>query len=258
VTDLTGKDSHPRLVIFDMDGTLVDVTKQHVEGHRVALRTVYGIEGEPDHRVHQGNTQPNILRMMCRREGVPSSVVETHLPRALQVLSDTTIALLDGDLRSCVLPGAVDLLDALVQGGHALALVTGCISSTALFVLERAGLLDYFPLCVFGDEGEERLDLLQLAVSRAVPAHKLGGNWDVPDGLAVIGDAPRDIQAGRALGARVVAVATGQHPLESLARYNPDALLPSLADRRAALGAILGSGADAGDDRLCPGIEDRG
>ena len=255
---MNAKDSRPRLVIFDMDGTLVDVTKRHVEGHRVALRTVYGIECQPDHRVHQGNTQPNILRMMCRREGVLSSAVETHLPRALQILSETTIALLDGDIRSCVLPGAVDLLDALVQGGHPLALVTGCISRTALFILERAGLSRYFPVCVFGDEGDERLDLLHLAVSRAVAAHELEGNWDVPNGLAVIGDAPRDIQAGRALGARVVAVATGHHGLESLARCNPDALLRSLADRHAALGAILGSAPDAGNDRLCPGIEERG
>ena len=168
------------------------------------------------------------------------------------------IALLDGDIRSCVLPGAVDLLDALVQGGHALALVTGCISRTALFILEHAGLSRYFPVCVFGDEGDERLDLLHLAVSRAVAAHELEGNWDVPNGLAVSGDAPRDIQAGRALGARVVAVATGHHGLESLARYNPDALLRSLADLQAALGAILGSAPDAGNDRPCPGIEERG
>jgi len=223
-----------------MDRTLVGVSNQCIEAYHIALRTIYGIEGEPDLQKHSGHTQPNIIRMICRDRGLPPDVIEARLAEAARVLSDTSIALLDDDLRSAALPGAVDLLDTLKQSGHALALVTGTVSTTARVVLERTGLQRYFPVCAFGDEGNERVDLLHLAVSRAVRTYGLESDHDDQSRLVVIGDAPRDIQAGKALGARVVSVATGCHTPDMLARHNPNVILPNLKDRQAALDAILG------------------
>jgi phosphoglycolate phosphatase-like HAD superfamily hydrolase len=59
------------------------------------------------------------------------------------------------------------------------------------------------------------------------------------NGLVVVGDAVRDIQAGKAVGARVVAVATGAHAPDVLAQHDPDVVLSNLEDVQAALDAIV-------------------
>jgi phosphoglycolate phosphatase len=227
-----------RLIVFDMDRTLVDFTKWYVKAYRIAVREAYGIEGEPDLNRAPGNTQANIIRMICLEAGLDHETTEASLAKATRILATTILSLLEDDLRFGILPGAEELLRALTGQGHALALVTGTISEVARVVLSRTELERYFPVCACGDEEEDREELLQLAIRRA---HEAYGLYAASDRLVVVGDAPRDIQAGRAVGARVVAVATGHHTEPVLAAYEPDVVLPDLRDRNAALAAILGS-----------------
>jgi len=236
---VSSRNQDPKLVLFDMDGTLINISYAHREAVRIAVRTVYGldIEGELDPQTHQGNTQLNIMRAIGRGMGLSPEVVEAHLTEAVKVQAETSIAILDDDLRTAILPGVVPLLETLQKGGHALGLVTGTVSAITSVVLERTGLQRYFPVYACGDEGSERVDLLHLAINRA--AHTYGFEPG-RNGLVVVGDAVRDIQAGKALGARVVAVATGAHPLDALLQHDPDVALPDFKDLRVALDAILG------------------
>jgi phosphoglycolate phosphatase len=235
------RSQHRKLVLFDMDGTLINIGYAHREAVQFAVRTVYGVEITRvlDRQTHQGNTQVNIMRAIGEMMGVDAKVIEARLAHAMKVQAEATIALLDDDLRSAILPGVVPLLETLQQAGHALGLVTGTVRPVTSVALERTGLQRYFPVCACGDEGNERVDLLHLATDRAARAYgmELGRN-----GLVVVGDAVRDIQAGKALGARVVAVATGFHPPDVLAQHDPDAVLSDLQDTEAALDAILGPG----------------
>lgn len=230
--------SHRGLVIFDMDKTLVDVSRHHVAAYRATLQTVFGVDGEPDYRVHPGNMQPYIMRAICLENGVPERIIDERLDAAMDGLAADMRARLDTDLTGDILPGVVPLLKQLRRRHYALALATGTISRTAAIVLDRTGLGDYFPARAFGNEVEDRESLLRLAAQRASQAHGLALEPGGRPPLVVVGDAPRDIQAGRAVGARVIAVATGYHSLEHLSALNPDVLLPSLADWRAALGHI--------------------
>jgi len=227
-----------RLIIFDMDRTLVDFTKRYISAYRIAVREAYGIEGEPDLDRAPGNTQANIIRMICLEAGLDRETIEAGLKEATTVLATTILSLLEDDLRFGILPGAEELLGVLTSQGQALALVTGTISQIARVVLFRTGLERFFPVCACGDEEEDREELLQLAIRRAHAAYRLDA---ASDNLVVVGDAPRDIEAGKAVGARVVAVATGHHTVSVLAAYEPDVILPDLRDHRAALEAILGS-----------------
>jgi phosphoglycolate phosphatase len=229
----------PLLVLFDMDGTLINIGYAHREAVRFAVRTVYGLEVDRDldPGIHQGNTQPNIMRAIGSLMGLSPQVIEAHLDEAMKVQSQTTIAILDDDLRREVLPGVVPLLETLQEADHALGLVTGTVGPTTGVILERTGLQRYFPLLACGDEGSERVDLLHLAISLAARTY----GWEPGrSDLVVVGDAVRDIEAGKAVGARVVAVATGAHPSNVLARHDPDVVLPNLEDVQAALDAIVG------------------
>ena len=232
----SGDEQH-RLIIFDMDRTLIDISHVYVKAYRVAVREVYGIEGEPDFQRAPGHTQSNIIRMICRDRGVSDESIEAGLAQALAVLSSTTISLLDDDLRSGILPGAEQLLQALTCRGHALILVTGTVREITTVVLSRTGLDRFFPVCVCGDEADRRVELVQLAVRRA---RVLFGLDAAPGNLVVVGDAPRDIEAGKAVGARAVGVATGHHNADVLAACEADVVLPDFRDAQTAVAAVLG------------------
>jgi len=228
-----------KLVLFDMDGTLVDIGHVHREAVFSAVKDVFGAELERDlaPHVHQGNTQHNILRIAGRAMGLEPEWVEAHLDDAIQRQVEVSISILDRDLKHVILPGVVALLTTLRDAGHVLGLVTGTVSGVANAVLERTGLGCFFVVRACGDEGSDRLELLQLAIDRAVHASA----WEPGGDLVVVGDAVRDIEAAKQLTARVVSVATGMTPIEELRRYAPDALLASFQDVEAAAGAIVGT-----------------
>jgi phosphoglycolate phosphatase len=230
--------SRTRLILFDMDYTLVSVGRQHHEGYRVALGEVYGIDGRPDSQLHQGNTQPNIIRSICQDHGLSRDVIEAGLAQSLRRLSDITISLLDQDLRSAVLPGVVGLLDTLEASGQLLGVVTGRAEAAARVILERSALLRYFSVGAYGDEGDQREDIVRLAIKRATKLHNFKREHCC---LVVVGDAPRDLHAARALSARTVAVASGHHTMAELAQCRPDAILSDFQDQQVALDAILGN-----------------
>jgi phosphoglycolate phosphatase-like HAD superfamily hydrolase len=223
-----------------MDGTLVDIGHVHREAVFAAVRDVFGAELQQDlaPHVHQGNTQHNILRAAGQAMGLDAEWVEAHLDEAIQRQVELSISILDRDLQHVVLPGVVALLTKLQDGEHVLGLVTGTVSGVTNAVLERTGLGRFFAVRVCGDEGPDRLALLQLAIDRA---GQISG-WVPANGkLVVVGDAVRDIEAAKEFGARVVAVATGITPMDELQRHAPDALLASFEDVIAAAQAIEGA-----------------
>jgi phosphoglycolate phosphatase-like HAD superfamily hydrolase len=226
-----------RLVVFDLDNTLVDVSSVHREGYHAALRRVYGLDGATFRKTYKGNPQPVTLRSMCEEQGVPPDVIEARLPDAVRVLSEVTVSQLKEDLVPARLPGVQALLEALETESCVLGLVTGTVSGTGRAILQRAELDGYFGVTVFGDEAMSRPALMALAMEKAETVFPKDQG---PGRPAVIGDSPRDIRAGRAVGGWVVAVATGAHPSDSLAEYDPDHVLEDFSDTEAALKAILG------------------
>jgi phosphoglycolate phosphatase-like HAD superfamily hydrolase len=230
--------THRKLVLFDMDGTLVNVSRWHWTVFVRTMLAVYGFDPTEyyERGVHAGDTQANMIRAVCQRAGLEETLIEKRLPEAVATLAAMAVEVLPADLRAHVLPGVVPLLDALQGGGQALGLVTGALCRTTEAILERTDLWRFFPVRACGDEATERRELVQLAIERARQTYGLGK--DEID-VVVLGDAPLDIQAGQAVGAKVVAVATGSHTEQMLADCRPQAVLASLEDWPKALQAIL-------------------
>ncbi len=238
MSDAQHRKANTRLILFDMDGTLVMVSKCYREGVVQALQTVYGVEpAESEKGQHSGNSQRNILRFHLQRRGVRPEVAEAGLDEAMSIWNRVTIEGLDRDLSWAVLPGIPDLLCALEARGERMALVTGTLGPMARTVLERAGLARFFPVQACGDEVEDRLQLLQLGIKRAAIAYDMAMSDFAP--IVAIGDGTRDIEAARAVGARVVSVATGFHDLDTLRALKPDAAFADFQDWQQALDAIL-------------------
>ena len=192
-----------------------------------ALHTTFGIDGSLDNIEFSGRTDLWIMRRIFARFGLPAT------PENFARYFDGYAAALPAELghpSACVLPGVAGLLAAAASGGFAQGLLTGNLRRTAALKLGFHGLWERFPFGAFADDSEHRNELGPHALRRA----REHTGWDfAASAVWVIGDTPHDIACGRAVGARTLAVATGQHTLAELAAHEPTALLPDLADAAA-------------------------
>ena len=118
-----------------------------------------------------------------------------------------------------------------------LALLTGNLVRGAEIKLSHYGVWDYFEFGAFADDHHDRNELPKFACARALETH---GEEFPPERVFVIGDTPRDIECGKAIGARTVAIATGNYSRAQLSDYNPDFLLDDLSDTDAVIAVLLG------------------
>jgi phosphoglycolate phosphatase-like HAD superfamily hydrolase len=134
-------------------------------------------------------------------------------------------------------PGVRELLERLNKLDSVLVgLLTGNILRGAQLKLRRWNLEPYFRFGAFGDDHEDRTVLAQIALdkARALLGRPIGGAQ-----TTVVGDTPRDVECARAIGARVVVVATGQVDRAELTASEPDVLLDSFENHDAALRAMF-------------------
>lgn len=137
-----------------------------------------------------------------------------------EILSETQIE---------ICPGVVPFLHGLQAAPRppSLGLLTGNIRLGAEIKLRRAGLWKYFEVGAFADDAEDRDHIAAIARDRSV---KFLGETILPDEVVVIGDTPLDIRCARAIGARVLAVATGGEDLPGLISHHPDWAVRSLME----------------------------
>lgn len=227
-----------KLVLFDIDGTLLlsDGAGRRALHH--ALRESFGTIGPADYWF-DGKTDPQIVRELMRHEGFSDPEIEGRLPRTLATYVERLrIELADPGHEAFTLPGIPDLLDALeAREDVVLGLLTGNVAEGARAKLARVGIaFDRFALGAFGSDHEVRPRLPAIAQQRCREALEV----DVPgDRIVVIGDTPADLTCGAAVGARAIGVATGRYSVAELARYQPHAVFPDLADTRAVVASIL-------------------
>lgn len=202
-----------RLILFDLDHTLVDLLGFQERAHARMFQEVFSIPGRLTDIAFSGKTTPNILREVCALHGLPSEQVEAKLPEAMEVLSRRLFEETGSDLSGAVLPGVRPLLDCLTAREHLLGILTGNPPEMGARVLAATGLRRYFRLFTFGTEARERAELVRLSLLKATQEFQFNGDGRA---VAVVGDSIHDIACANPLGALTVAVATGMHSLEEL------------------------------------------
>ena len=226
-----------KLVLFDIDGTLLWTDGAGRRAIHDALREVFGTVGPSDYWF-DGKTDRQIVRDLMRLEGFDDAVIDERLPQVLALYVEG----LHRELKSPAhpprtLPGVPELLDALDGApGIVLGLLTGNIAEGADAKL-RAASIDpsRFRIGAFGSDHELRPELPAIAHKRANEMMSLDLRGDA---VVVIGDTPADIQCGRALGARAIGVATGRYSVEQLMEHGPVAVFEDLSDTDAVVAAI--------------------
>lgn len=215
-----------KLIIFDIDGTLLLTGGTGRIAFERAFQELYGIENSWGQVIPDGKTDQMIF----------GEIFERHMGRAAELTEmqqifssyarhfETEIPVTPGFR---IMPGIPDLLKHLSGLSHlTLGIATGNIEDVSRFKLRRAGLEHYFRFMGTASDSHDRPTLVRLAIERG---RLLAG--PIPDShIFVIGDAVADILAAKKSSAVSIAVATGGTSKDELAKHNPDYLLDDLSD----------------------------
>lgn len=232
-----------RLVLFDVDGTLLWTDGVGRRSIRKALQAEHGTAGPIDGYRFDGKTDPQIVRELLTEAGIPLGDITLRLDavwrRYLGVLEQELAR--DGH-GTRLLGGVRELLAALEpyeQAGRAMVgLLTGNLERGAALKLRAAGLDPArFAVGAYGSDAEPRHELPSLAARRA--AERAGRAFAGAD-VVIVGDTPADVACGRPLGARSVAVATGWYDVDALRATGATYVFADLSDTAAVLSALLG------------------
>src|SRR5450432_670423 len=214
-----------RLVLFDIDGTLLTSGGAGEKALRLALKDRFGYDDDLANVEIGGKTDSAIARRIFEQHGIEPSLenlsafYEGYLDHLATELPKT---------KGHLLPGILELLETLKAKPHiVMALLTGNLARGANLKLTHYGVWHFFEFGAFADDHFDRNQLGAFARTRAREKH---GIEFEPDQIFVLGDTPHDIDCGRAFGAKTVAIATGNCPREQLAKHKPDFLFDDLSD----------------------------
>ncbi|MDB4673881.1 HAD family hydrolase [Verrucomicrobiales bacterium] len=230
--------SEPLLLLFDIDGTLLDTggagltsiagaAEEHFADHLDSAGGVPPLD-------LAGSTDGGIVRYLYKHFGEAytasgeTAFYQTYLRHLKANLGHERY----GDVG--LLPGVPALLKVLASTeGVTLALLTGNIREGAFRKVAHYSIGHHFSDGAFGDDHPDRNELGAIAMKRM-------GDQFTPENTVVIGDTPKDIRCARACGAKAVAVATGKFSAGELEEFEADVLLENFSDTAAAVSALVG------------------
>src|SRR5215217_2787777 len=213
-----------RILLFDIDGTLISSGGAGAVAWRRAFEELHGIPADIGQFTDAGMTDPDVgartFEAVLHRKPSPVELAQLvqrrleHLPEAVAESAGYK-----------VLPGVPERLKQLSRAGHLLGIITGNGDGAAAIKLARGDLNRWFTFGAYASAGVDRAGIVHRAVERGEAM--LGE--DVPNtDIYVIGDTPLDIQAAHAVGCTAIAVATGRYDRQALREAGAEQVLDTL------------------------------
>ena len=221
-----------KLVLFDVDRTLIGRSQCHHDAFSYAFKKVYDVEVDIKIINYGGMTDPAIAIEVLRKIGLKEDIILSKLEECMDEIVDYFLKNVKRD-RIPILPGVNDLLELLANNGTLLGLVTGNLEPIAWGKLESIHIGHYFKLGGFGSDNINRTELVKIAVKKATDNFNFNGT------AFVIGDTPRDIKAGFEANAITIGVSTGTYSVEELEDYGADFVFENLENKKGILDVIL-------------------
>ncbi|MEU1071965.1 MULTISPECIES: haloacid dehalogenase-like hydrolase [unclassified Streptomyces] len=222
-----------RLVLWDIDHTLIDTRGVGRELSAAAFEEATGVVMREQAKI-DGITERVIFRETAKLHGIDVDGDDRAFDRFAEALAGQHVTrAADLRERGHALPGAAAALDALAAAGVVQTVVSGNVRRAAEIKLAVFGLDRHirWEAGAYGEDGEERADLVQLALERS-GAH-------AGDAI-LIGDTPADVAGAHAHSVLAVAVASGKSSEGELRASGADVVLPDLRDVAPLLAAVEG------------------
>lgn len=210
--------------LFDIDGTLLNSRDAvHYFAFQSAVRAVLNVETSIEGVHVHGNTDPGIVRAVLQRAGLNNDAIDAHMPQIVAHMC-SEVERNREQLSPELCPAIPDLLAHLQGQGKLLGTASGNLETMGWLKLEKAGLKPMFAFGSFSFPRESRAEIFQHGVD--LTRQRLGGSAAV----TVVGDTPSDIEAARAIGVPVIALATGIFSFADLKACDPDACFECATD----------------------------
>jgi len=226
--------THVTVVLFDIDGTLLDMRGAGRKSFVRALKSVFGWDDDIRYIHFAGNTDLNVLHQVMEAHG--RALTDDDRRRFFERMP-VDLTQTAGEAELVIYPGVRELLEKLSADPQVmLGLVTGNVEACARIKLRQFDLHEHFVLGAFGDDHADRAEIASLAMKRVRDSLRPGQEIDA---LFLVGDTPFDIAAAKSINAKSIAVATGKFTVDALENEGADHVLTDLSDTKAVL-AILG------------------
>jgi phosphoglycolate phosphatase-like HAD superfamily hydrolase len=225
----------PRIVLFDIDGTLMrGAGPQHKEALVEGAHSVMGVRCTLDNIDTSGRLDRDLISLMLSNAGIAKRRIVPGMTRIMEAVQIHYAFHCRADFSGKLCPGVKDTLELLADRGIPIGLVTGNLSAIAWRKLQNAQIDHYFSFGAFAEQGTTRARLAKIALWQARRKGLAANGCSV----TLIGDHANDIGAAQANGFRAVAVATGLMRADQLSQFKPDLILNTLEG--ASLGVIFG------------------
>lgn len=228
----------PLAVLFDVDGCLISSGGAGTKAWRHAFERLHGVPADIGQFTEAGMTDPDVGRQTFARV-LGRDPTEREMGRLLGAYLERLTEEVEQSAGYRVMPGVEVLLPRLIEGGMMLGIVSGALEAAAHIKLERARLNRFFSFGGYGSDSADRAELTRLAIERCGRLH---GHALNPARMLVVGDTPRDAEAGRAAGAVTVGVATGKYTVQQLEAAGADFVLPTLESPLPGIDSLLSQG----------------
>lgn len=215
----------PQLILFDLDGTLIDsVPDLAAATDQMLIRLGREPAGEAQVRQWVGNGAPMLVkRALAGRTDVAAAdqdqiVFEQAYPYFVEAYDACACQ------SSRLYPGVMDSLRLLQQQKVTLGLITNKPERFTLPLLRHFQLAPFFSLVLSGDS---------LAEKKPHPQplrHAMDYYATDPKQCLMVGDSKSDVAAARAAGIKVACVSYGYNHGEDISRYSPDWVIDSLLE----------------------------
>jgi phosphoglycolate phosphatase len=216
----------PKLVLFDIDETLVHTGGAGTRSWAWAFDQLHGIPADIGAHTSAGETDPQVgretFRAVMHRDPSHDELARLYAKYLWHLAEDIWTS---KEYR--VLDGAQALLQRLSEAGVLIGVISGAMEGAAHLKLQPGKLNRYFIFGAYGSDSPDRAELTRLGISKATRLH---GRAFAKDEVYVVGDTPRDIDAAHAAGATGVGVASGHYDVDQLQAAQADYVLGSLTE----------------------------
>ncbi len=215
---------YKKLVIFDLDETLIDSVSFNSKAFELAFQKMFGIKSSFTKVNYAGKTINDLVKEVAELEGV-KKITKKQIAQFIKLYESNVIKLLPTHMKKYVLPGAKELVKKLSRE-NILAIITGSPKHELHKILKIMKISDCFKITLTGEDAKNKKKLARLAHEKADKISKKHLK------AVVIGDSTEDIDSGKVINALTIGVTTGPHSREKLLKTGAHYVFNSLENKQ--------------------------
>lgn len=215
-----------KLIIFDLDETIVEFHKIHNKVTELVFKKIYNVKAHLNELDFTGKTIQKNLYDLAILKKISKNEIKRKNSATIKTYENLFLSLMPKNVKPHILPGTEILIKELKKDkNNILAVLTGSSEKITKKILHSASLLKYFSFIVTGEYEKNRKKLAKYLLEKVKNKYKIEKTF-------MIGDSIRDIEAGKAVNAFTIAVLTGFHSKEQLKKSGVDCIFKNLNDKK--------------------------